>query len=222
MPGVFCTREVTEGLDGGPQAVAGRLKELMPGSEIYCLKQMHSDRIVRADDISHEDFPEADGIISRDPGKVLCIRTADCVSVLLWAEDSPLIGAVHAGWRGLSLRIVEKAIGIMRAGGAGHICVSMGPAIGPCCYAVGPEVIEALEADADHTLDGRLSVDLHRIAALQAQNAGVPPGRIHQVKSCTCCKADLFFSYRREGVFTGRNISLIGGESWSLPGLQAR
>jgi YfiH family protein len=221
MPGVFCTREVTEGLDRGPQAVAGRLRDLLPDCSVFCLNQVHSDRIVWAEDTSSEDYPEADGILSRDPGNVLCIRTADCVPVLFWADDSPLIGAVHAGWRGLAQGIVEKAIGLMRKEGAASIHAAMGPSIGSCCYAVGPEVMEALKAGPARTLDGRPSVDLHQVVRLQAQNAGVPSDMILRVPFCTCCRKDAFFSYRREGEHTGRNISIIGGQSCSLPGLQA-
>lgn len=222
MQGVFCTKEVTKDLDGGPSSVAGRLRELLPGSRIICLEQIHSDRIIRAEDVAPGVFPEADGVISHEPSFVLCVRTADCVPILMWADDNPVIAAVHAGWRGLAQRIVTKAVHLMRTGGAQQIHVSMGPAIGPCCYAVGREVIEALQADLNHTMDGRPSVDLHRIAAMQAQNTGVSPDMIHHVQSCTCCTRETFFSYRREGEHAGRNISLIGGESCSLPGLQAR
>lgn len=221
MQRVFCKREVTHGLGRGPYAVAARLAELLPGSRIVCLEQIHSDRIVRAEDIAPGVFPEADGVISLDLSMVLCIRTADCVPLLMWAEDSPIIAAVHAGWKGLANRIVSKTVDLMRAQGAQHIHVSMGPSIGPCCYSVGTEVIEALETGPDRCLDGRLYVDLHRISALQAKNAGVSPDMIHQVQACTYCNSDAFFSYRREGEHTGRNISLIGGLSCSLPGLQA-
>jgi polyphenol oxidase len=221
MQRVFCKREVTHDLDRGPYAVAARLAELLPGSRIVCLAQIHSDRIVRAEDIAPGVFPEADGVISLDPSIVLCIRTADCVPLLMWAEDAPIIAAVHAGWRGLAKGIVSKMIDLMRGQGAQHIHVSMGPSIGPCCYAVGSEVLAALGAVPERTLDGRPSVDLHRVASLQAENTGVSPDMIHQVKSCTYCNGDSFFSYRRDGEHTGRNISLIGGLSCSLPGLQA-
>jgi polyphenol oxidase len=221
MQRIFCKREVTHGLDGGPCAVAARLAGLLPGSRIVCLEQIHSDRIVRAEDIAPGVFPEADAVISLDPTKVLCIRTADCVPLLLWAEDSPIIAAVHAGWKGLAQRIVSKTIGLMRAEGAHCIHVSMGPSIGPCCYAVGADVIDALETVPDRCIGGGLYVDLHRISSLQARDAGVSPEMIHQVQACTYCNSDSFFSYRREGEHAGRNISLIGGEACSLPGLQA-
>jgi polyphenol oxidase len=160
-------------------------------------------------------------VISLDASIALCIRTADCVPLLMRDEDLPVIAAVHAGWRGLAKGIVSKTIELMRAEGAQHIHVSMGPSIGACCYSVGTDVIEALGAGSDRALDGRFYVDLHRICALQAQDAGVASDMIHRVQACTCCNSDSFFSYRREGEHTGRNISLIGGLSCSLPGLPA-
>ncbi|HVN71946.1 MAG TPA: peptidoglycan editing factor PgeF [Desulfomonilia bacterium] len=213
---------MTEDLDGSPEQVSQMLRGLFPDSRIICLKQIHSDMIVRAEDVTPGSFPEADGAVSHDPSFILCIRTADCVPVLLWADDSPLIAAIHAGWRGLALDIVRKAVDLVRAGGARQIHVSMGPSIGPCCYAVGKEVIDALNTEPDRKAAGRIFVDLHRIATLQAQKSGVPSDMIHHVQRCTCCNKDSFFSYRRDGQHAGRNISLIGGESCSLPGLQAR
>ena len=193
----------------------------MPGTRIFCLTQIHSDRIIRAEGTSPKDFPEADGIFSRDPADVLCIRTADCVPVLLRADDSSMIGAVHAGWRGLAQDIVSKAVYLMQSDGAKHIHVSIGPSIGPCCYQVGQEVVLALGAKPIARDDGAISVDLAGIASLQAKKAGIAEDRIHMVRSCTCCNPDKFFSFRRDKEAAGRNISVIGGESWSLPGLQA-
>ena len=77
MNGLFCTRELTAGRDGGPQSVASLLLDLMPGSRVFCLTQVHSDRIVMAEDIIPDDYPEADGIISRNPSDILCVRTAE-------------------------------------------------------------------------------------------------------------------------------------------------
>jgi hypothetical protein len=221
MQGVFCTREMTEDIDGGPRSTSSKLQEMMPGSRVFCLTQVHSDRIIRADETDPGDFPEADGIISRDPADALCIRTADCVPVLLHADDSPLFGAVHAGWRGLARGIVFKAVHLMQEGGAEKIHVSIGPSIRPCCYQVGQEVVLALNTEPVPRDDGTASVDLAEVAALQAVKAGVPGNRIHRVLPCTCCNPDRFFSFRRDRKAAGRNISVIGGASWSLPGLRA-
>lgn len=213
---------MTEGLHRGPETAWARLQELLPGSRIVCLNQVHSDRIIRAEHVSDGSFPEADGVISEDPAVVLCIRTADCVPVLLWADDAPVIAAVHAGWRGLAGGILPKAVRLMGECGAQKIHVSMGPSIGPCCYEVGPEVIHALRTEPDRRDADRSFVDLHRVARDQVLTAGIARDRIHQVQSCTCCNRGSFFSHRRDGESTGRNISVIGGCSCSLPGLLAR
>jgi polyphenol oxidase len=208
-------------MDGSPQTMASRLQKLMPGSRIFCLTQIHSDRIIRAEDTLPEDFREADGIISTNPADVLCIRTADCVPVLLWADDISLIGAVHAGWRGLAQDIVFKVVHLMKSIGAGQIHISIGPSIGPCCYKVGQEVVRALDAKPVEREDGTFSIDLTENASLQAIKAGIAGDRIHVVRMCTCCNPERFFSFRRDKEAAGRNISVIGGESWSLPGLRA-
>jgi YfiH family protein len=221
MNGFFCTRDLTAGRDGGPQSIASMLQELLPDSRIFCLTQIHSDKIVRAEDVSPKDFPEADAIISQNPSDVLCIRTADCVPVLLEADNGSMIGAVHAGWRGLAQEIVFKAITRMQWDGAEKIHAAIGPSIGPCCYQVGPEVVRELGAEPVKRKDGAITVDLTDIAFQQAKKAGIPEDRIHVKRICTYCNPDIFFSFRRDKEAAGRNISVIGGESWSLPGLRA-
>lgn len=221
MIGVYCMREVTAGLDGSPETVAGMLENLLPNARVYCLNQVHSNGIVRAEDIAKGDIPEADGIISRNPSDVLCVRTADCVPVLLWNDAPTVIAAVHAGWRGIAQGIVKKAVNQMQKLGASVIHVSIGPCIGPCCYEVGQDVVDALGSEHLLHTNGTKYLDLAGIVISQALSAGVRRDRIHSVDLCTSCHPDKFFSYRRDGASTGRNISLIGGESWSLPGLQA-
>ncbi len=221
MNGLFCTRELTAGRDGGAQSMTALLRDLMPVSRIFCLTQVHSDRIVMAEDVFPDAYPEADGIISRDPSDVLCIRTADCVPVLLEADDGSMIGAVHAGWRGLARGIVFKAVSLMESAGADKVHAAIGPSIGPCCYQVGPEVVRELAADPVRRKDGTIAVDLTDIAVRQARKAGIPEERICIRRSCTCCNPDVFFSFRREKEAAGRNLSVIGGNTWSLPGLRA-
>lgn len=220
MRGVFCTKDLTSGIDGKPASVLDRLSRIMPGSDIFCMDQVHSDRIVLADEAAPQDVPQADGIISRNPDHVLCVRTADCVPVLLWANDMPLNAAVHAGWRGLALRIVAKCVRMMRSLGAEDIRAAIGPSIGPCCYVVGRDVADALGAEPRINGSGSLVVDLRAVARSQLTGAGLEEDAIESRGPCTACRTDRYFSYRRQGQLAGRNVSLIGGKSWSLPGLQ--
>lgn len=222
MRGVFCTRDFSSGIDGGPESARALLARHMPSCRIVCLRQVHRDRIVRAEDLALDVFPEADGVVSTDGSAVLCIRTADCVPVLLWADDAPVVAAVHAGWRGLALGIVKRAIDEIRSLGARSVNLELGPSIGPCCYEVGPEVINALGVEPAASSRGAPSVDLHLVAGAQAVSAGVLPSHVHSVRSCTCCNPSLYFSYRRDGASTGRNLSVIGGEACTLPVSRAR
>lgn len=221
MKGVFCTRDVTGGTDGSAHSVLSMLRLAFPGCKIYCMDQVHADRVVIAEDIPSGVIPQADAIISTNPDSMLCVRTADCVPVLAWAEDMPLIAAIHAGWRGLALSVVEKCIGAMRSLGASDIRAGIGPAIGRCCYEVKSDVVEALGAVPSTNARGSLVVDLWEVAEIRLKKAGVDPSSIHLAGVCTSCNPEQFFSYRRQGDKAGRNISVIGGRSWSLPGLQA-
>ncbi len=220
MRGIFCTKEVSSGIDGKAFSVRALLHKELQGCNVYTLDQVHSDRIVFAEDITPGEIPEADAIISRNVNDVLCVRTADCVPVLAWAEDVPLIAAIHAGWRGLALNIVEQCITAMRSLGSKTIRASIGPAIGKCCYVVQSDVIEALRVEPSVNGQGFLVVDLWEAAACGLERAGVGRSSIEIKGVCTSCDTDRFFSYRRQGEKAGRNISAIGGRSWSLPGLQ--
>ena len=91
----------------------------------------------------------------------------------------------------------------------GELVAALGPAILPCCYEVGPEVLEAVGIAARGP--GRL--DLHACNRRQLREAGVPEGSIHAAPWCTRCRSDLFFSFRREGGAAGRLMAVIGPAS---------
>lgn len=94
-----------------------------------------------------------DGLLTRTPGLLLSIQTADCVPILLLDPVKKAVGAFHAGWRGTVKRIVEKGVGAMRVHFESDpriIRVAIGPAIGSCCYAVGEEVIDEFHSQFDY------------------------------------------------------------------------
>ncbi len=184
----------------------------------HSLRQVHGRRI-------HEPggapaTPEADGVVVSAPGRGAAIKTADCVPVLLADPDGGAVAGAHAGWRGTCLGVVGAAVRalVRRTGGdPGGLHAVIGPAIGACCFEVGPEVPEAFAAagrdPARFTAPapsrrGRPRLDLPLENRLQLVAAGLDPANIRTASLCTRCEP-AFHSYRREGPGAGRNWSLV-------------
>ena len=137
-----------------------------------------------------------DGLWTDEPGVPMLKLTADCVPIAIArGEGEPALALLHAGWRGLAEGIVASGI---RALGPGRLAAAIGPAIGPCCYEVGPEVAELFDADLAR---GR-RLDLWSAAERALRTAGVE--QIERVDLCTACNPELFFSHRRDEGRTGR------------------
>jgi hypothetical protein len=115
---------------------------------------------------------------------------ADCVPILIVGERG--IAAVHAGWRGVVAGVVRNAVRLVGATRA-----FAGPAIGPCCFEVGPDVARAFDGSA--RTDER-HVDLWKAA----ENAAGGEVEFHAARVCTSCNPHLFFSHRRDRGGTGR------------------
>jgi YfiH family protein len=156
---------------------------------------------------------EADGLVTTDPGVVLAVLTADCAPVLLADPAAGVVGAIHAGWRGLAAGIVEAGVAAMAALGADPAATVglVGPAVGGCCYEVGPDVREAVgaryPAALARTRDGRPALDPAAGAAQALERAGV--GQVRVAGECTVDLADRSFSHRRDHGRTGRQAGLI-------------
>lgn len=194
--------------------------------------QVHGTRLFRADGIA---VPEAgsrsapyalrvadyDGFLTDTPGILLTIGVADCVPALLYAPDPGAVALLHAGWRGVSGAIVPAALAALENayGLRPADCMAYwGPAIGPCCYPVGEDVVEAIRATAAgarvgawlRTGDGGQRVDLRAALTVQAEAHGVPEGAITASGYCTSCAPGLFHSYRREQGGGGRMLAFAG------------
>jgi YfiH family protein len=118
------------------------------GKKLVTLRQIHSD-IVHVFDAPPTSPPRGDAAVTRTPGIFLAVQTADCVPILLADKRRRVVAAVHAGWRGTLSRIVAKTVGRMRMAFGSQpadIIAVLGPAIGRCCYEVGPEVAHVFAA----------------------------------------------------------------------------
>jgi len=152
-----------------------------------------------------------DGLLTDNAGTVLVVWTADCVPVLM--DGGGVVAAVHAGWRGAAAGVVAAAVRRFRIEYGvppGEITATLGPAIGPCHYPVGQEVVAALATtvpgrDGWHR-DGR--VDLRRVLSRQLIAAGLEPDAVVVVGGCTACDPNLA-SHRRDGFDAGRQWSAV-------------
>lgn len=183
----------------------------LPAAPLW-LQQVHGAQVLDVD-AGHLTGPApADAAVTREPGRVLAILVADCMPVLLAALDGAVIGAAHAGWRGLAAGVLEATIGAMRVPAA-TLCAWLGPAIGPSHFEVGAEVRECFMAAnpgaaAAFTANprGRWQCDLGWLVRQRLQAAGVT--RIASAGLCTYAEALRCYSYRRDGR-TGRMAALL-------------
>ncbi len=177
------------------------------------LHQVHGNRVVHWDSRAIDDHPpDADAIISDQPGSICAVRTADCLPVLLCAKDGAEIAAIHAGWRGLAAGVVETTVDAMNTF-AGDLVAWFGPAISQPVFEVGDEVRDAFcEAAPEAGLAfvqnarGRWQADLYDLARQRLARAGVSD--IHGGGLCTFADPGRFYSYRRDGE-TGRLLNFV-------------
>lgn len=198
-----------------PEAVAKNralLRAQLPAEPAW-LTQVHGTRVLDAATV-HE-APEADASITTRPGVVCTIMTADCMPVLLADAGGRVVGAAHAGWRGLAAGVLENTVAAMRDAGATEILAWLGPGIGPGAFEVGAEVRDAFchlrpaSASAFKPIDaqpGKFLADLPALARIALSRVGV--SKVAGGADCTVSDARRFYSYRRDRI-TGRMASLI-------------
>jgi YfiH family protein len=124
-------------------------------SPLVTLRQVHSDLIHCVCELPEEPLV-GDGLITRVPGILIAIQTADCLPVILVDSKQKAVGVFHAGWRGTIKRIVEKGVGEMRRCFGTlprNIKAAIGPGIHACCYDVGPEVRQQFESQFAYAED---------------------------------------------------------------------
>lgn len=158
------------------------------------------------------ELPEVDGHVVSGPGLAPLVFTADCLPVALSGPKG--VAMLHCGWRGLAAGIIARGAEAVEATDA-----AIGPGIGPCCYEVGDEVLDAFAslnpgktaADGPEREPGvpksaHRHLDLAEVATRLTREAGVE--RVEVAGLCTSCEVDLFFSHRRDDGRTGRQGSL--------------
>jgi len=176
-------------------------------------KQIHSNQVLVATQPGH--LGPGDAIISKQPGVTVSIRTADCLPILIVDPGTRAVAAVHAGWRGVVAEIAPKAVEAMTLEFGSRpedLEIAIGPGIGLCCFEVGPEVAGQFRAffPERNDLDRRAKLDLVETVRRQLRRNGVGMGQISTSGLCSCCRPELFESYRRDRESAGRMIAAVG------------
>ncbi len=188
------------------------------------VRQIHGDRVTVAR-APAEPLEEADAVVSLVPGVAACVAVADCVPVLIGDPRSGVVAAVHAGWRGTLARTAARAVeALVREAGAHppDLLAAIGPAIGPCCYGVSPDLAacfrDALGNRVAEVRGGAPHLDLWLANELILRRAGLCRERIEVLGRCTACEPRTFFSHRRDGGATGRQVGFIAPAAQRSPG----
>jgi len=120
---------------------------------LVTLRQLHSDIIQVVSQFPAPPPAAGDGLVTRLPGILLAVQTADCLPVIMADEKHKAVGIFHAGWRGTVKRIVEKGTGVMRreyGSDPATLQAAIGPGIHQCCYLVGDEVRQEFQSQMDY------------------------------------------------------------------------
>jgi YfiH family protein len=194
------------------------VRAMLPGAPAW-ISQVHGIAVVDAASVQPgAPVRVGDASIATAPGVVCAVMTADCLPVLFADLAGTVVGAAHAGWRGLAAGVLSETVAAMRAAGAGEITAWLGPAIGPTKFEVGPDVLDAFMAGAQDQEQvrsafmsypgrpGKYLADMNALARSMLARDGV--SRVWGGNHCTATETDRFYSYRRDGV-TGRQASLI-------------
>jgi len=221
--GVVAGLNIGHGAEDDAGAVAENrrraVEAVMPGARLATVYQVHSPDVAEVTEPwPHEARPRADGMVTRRPGLLLGVVTADCAPVLMADRAAGVIGAAHAGWRGAQGGVLENTVAAMERLGAerARIAAAIGPAIARPSYEVdakfrtrfGPEDERYFAAGRP----GHWQFDLSGYIAGRLRAAGI--GAVEPLGLDTYPDAERFFSYRRathrgEPAY-GRQFSLVG------------
>ena len=190
---------------------------------LVTVKQVHGSDILVIDepneDYSHFLGLEGDAIITNQPDVMIGVCVADCAPILILDQEKQVIAAVHAGWQGTAAKLAAKAVAGMQTlfeCKPEKLQAFIGPSIGKCCYEVDAPVRQAFaqggvswDSCAEQSGDGKWRLDLAAANRELLIEAGLPASRVQVSGMCVCCHYELFFSYRRDGGETGRQMGFI-------------
>jgi YfiH family protein len=200
-----------------PVAVARNRELVVQAIEVppVYMQQVHGRDVARLDAASR-DGVQADGCVATAPGIACTIMVADCLPILFASDDGTIVGAAHAGWRGLAGGVVEAVVQALQVQ-PDHLLAWLGPCIGPEAFEVGDEVNAVFEIhDAaaaryfEPLREGKWLADLQGLARQRLAALGITRiyGNDGSREWCTVSNPPRFFSHRRDRV-SGRFAAMI-------------
>jgi YfiH family protein len=207
-----------------PEAVRGNHRAICEAlgvemAQLVSPHQVHGAHVASVG-IEHRGrvIANTDALITNVPGVVLMLRFADCTPIWLYDRQRGAVGLVHAGWRGTVAGVAGAAVRAMQVafGCRPHDLVAgIGPSIGPCCYEVGADVVQAVERAFGQAsvsflqprAAGKWHLDMWAANRHQLVEAGVR--QIEVAGTCTACNTGEWFSHRAEHGRTGRMGALV-------------
>ncbi len=187
-----------------PSAVSenlSRMKITMGGRSSAWVRQVAGDEVVRVEEGRFAG--EGDALVTSNGGFSLVVAMADCVPVALVGDG--VVGMVHSGWRGTLKGISGKTTRDM--GDPSSVRAYIGPGIRQCCYEVSEEIAGRFARRfGREVVEGRM-LSLAGAIKTDLREAGVT--EVHDLGLCTGCRPDLFYSHRKEGPKTGRNLAAV-------------
>jgi YfiH family protein len=216
-PHLFTTRQLALSSGADWRNVA----EAIGAREVQTLTPVHGkDVFVAAQPFTAARRPEADVLVATDPNIAIAVRAADCVPILIADPKTGAVAAVHAGWRGTAARAAMAAVeALTREFGSSpaDLIGAIGPSIGPCCYEVGSDLVDAFAAAGhERNLVDRwfrtrptLRLDMWTANRDQLILAGLEERNIHACELCTATHLEWFPSYRKERGNAGRLTGAI-------------
>ena len=197
-----------------PKEAIGRLQKRFPNKRIFLPDQTHSNIILEEKDfLDDKSIPMGDAILSNSSNTIIGVRVADCIGALFYAPQKGIIGAVHAGWRGLAQKIFSSFF--QRAQEKYEVLpkdffVALSPSLGKCCaefsepYAETPPHFHPFVEEKNE----KFFLDLWQIANSELLKNGVPEKQIEEPSFCTKCTTEQIWSYRG-GQKKERNIFFL-------------
>ena len=176
------------------------IREAMDGRHAAWVRQVAGDRVLRV--AGPGLAGEADALVTTEPDLCLSVAVADCVPVALVGERG--VGMVHSGWRGTLAGVSGTAAREM-----GPVRAYIGPSIRRCCYEVSEELARKFAAEfGEDAVSGR-HLSLQDAIRVDLERIGV---EVHDLELCSGCTPDLFYSHRKQGPLTGRNLASVARE----------